>query len=107
MSSGNVSLPVTVSAPPPTAGGSVQNTTAVALSAASAGDLVIWAFECIKQHSLIVPDQPTAMIMGAGLIPIIHALGRWIQNKLTPVVSTPVATLSTPIPQPTEQGNQP
>jgi len=79
----------------------VTSTAAVAMSTASGGGVVIWAFKCLEQGQLIVPDQTTAGLMAAFLFPTLHLIRNALVAKLLPdpgvvVASAPVQDLPKP-----------
>jgi hypothetical protein len=68
--------------PPPVTVG----TTAIAAAAgAGIGDTILWIFDCFHSHVpgqwLVTPDRDLAMVWGAALVPVFHALGRWISKR--------------------------
>lgn len=60
---------------------SADKTTADSLTGAGAGAILLWFFGMIDAEKFFVPPAETAMIMGAGMLPIIKALNqRWIRK---------------------------
>ncbi len=54
---------------------------ATSLTAAGCGAFLLWIFGMIDAHKFFVPPVETAMFMGAGVLPIMKALGkRWIRE---------------------------
>lgn len=56
-------------------------TTSTSLTAAGMGAFLLWIFGMIDAGRFFVPPVETAMFMGAGMLPIIHAIGaRWVKK---------------------------
>lgn len=73
---------------------SVGSTATVALSTAGGSAVLLWAFACIHQGMLVVPDQTTALVMTAGLAPIAHA----VRNMVVAWLASKAAKLPAPAP---------
>lgn len=74
-------MPDSVSAPSQRRADKTNETTATSLTAAGMAAFLLWIFGMIDAGKFFVPPTETAMFMGAGLLPIVHAIGaKWVRR---------------------------
>jgi hypothetical protein len=78
-------LSVPASAAPAAKPTSNVGTTAIAASSVTTvADIIDWVFQCWEKHSIVTPDQATAMGMAMGLILLAHMTRQMFKASAAP-----------------------
>lgn len=59
-----------------------SDTTAVSMTTAGIGGVILWIFQCIHAHEILVPSDETAIMMGGFVLPIIQATRQAMLNRI-------------------------
>lgn len=61
---------------------SLNDTTAVSMTTAGAGVFVVWMFQCIHAHEILVPTDEAAFVIAGFTMPLAQSVRDWLRRRL-------------------------